>query len=142
LAASGIPVGNFNLPDWDNDPASFRKCLDSLFAHTPPTAMFFSEAQLYVSALHYLSARGLRVPQDVSMICHDADPVFDWQMPVVSHLHWDSRLLTRHVLRWVRQVARGKASRRQTLIKADFVEGETIGPAPKSRIPGRTPPGR
>lgn len=129
LAASGITVGNYNLPDWDNDPASFRKCLDSLFALTSPTAMFFSEAQLYVSALHYFSARGLRVPKDVSMICHDADPVFDWQMPVVSHLHWDSRLLTRHVLRWVRQVARGKAGRSQTLIKADFVEGETIGPA-------------
>jgi DNA-binding LacI/PurR family transcriptional regulator len=132
LAASSITVGNYHLPDWDNDATSFKKCLDSLFAHTPPTAMFFSEAQLYVSALHYFSARGLRVPQDVSMICHDADEVFDWQMPVVSHLHWDSRLLTRHVLRWVKQVARGKASRRQILIKAEFEEGETIGPASKS----------
>jgi DNA-binding transcriptional regulator YhcF (GntR family) len=61
----------------------------------------------------------------------------DLKMPVVSHLHWDSRLLTRHVLRWVRQVARGKASRRQTLIKTDFVEGETIGPAPKLRASKR-----
>lgn len=130
LASSGLTVGHYNLPDWDNDPASFKNCLDSLFAHTPPTAMFFSEPQLYVSALHYFSARGIRVPQDVSMICHDAAPAFDWQMPLVSHLLWDSKLLTRHVLRWVRQVARGKASRRQHLIRADFVEGETIGPAP------------
>lgn len=134
LAAAGITVGNYHLPEWDNDATSFSKCLDSLFAHTPPTAMFFSEPQLYVSALHYFSARGIRVPQDVSMICHDADEVFDWQMPVVSHFHWDSSLLTRHVLRWVRQVSRGKANRRQTLIKADFVEGETIGPAPKRAI--------
>lgn len=133
LAASGIAVGNYNLPDWDDDATSFRKCLDSLFTHTPPTAIFFSEPQLYVSALHYFCARGLRVPKDVSMICHDADPVFDWQMPVVSHLHWDRKLLARHVLRWVKQVARGKASRRQTLIKANFVEGETIGPALKLR---------
>lgn len=129
LAASGITVSNFNLPDWDDDATSFKKRLDSLFSYTPPTAMFFSEPQLYVSALHYFSARGLRVPQDVSMICHDADPVFNWQMAMVSHLHWDSRLLTRHVLRWVRQVARGKASRRQKLIKAVFVEGETIASA-------------
>jgi len=131
LAASGIAVGKYNLPDWDNNPTSFSKCLDALFAHTPPTAMFFSEAQLYVSALHYFSARRIRVPQDVSMICHDTDAAFDWQMPVVSHLRWNTKLLTRHVVRWVRQVSRGKPTRRQNLIKAEFVEGGTIGPAPK-----------
>ncbi|MGA0900779.1 MAG: substrate-binding domain-containing protein [Luteolibacter sp.] len=131
LEASGLRVGPYNLPDWDNDPQSFRRCLESLFAHTPPTALFFSEAQLHISALHFFSGRGLRVPRDVSMICHDSDSAFDWQMPVVSHLRWDSKMLARHVLRWVRQVARGKANRRQKLIKAEFVEGETIAPAPK-----------
>lgn len=131
LAASGIPVGSYHLPDWDNHPASFGQCLDALFAHTPPTAIFFSEVPLYVSALHHFCARGIRVPQDVSMICHDPDPAFDWGNPAVAHFDWDTRLLTRHVLRWVRRVSQGKASRRQQLIKAKFIEGGTIGPAKK-----------
>ena len=80
LAASGITVGNYHLPNWDNDATSFRKCLDSLFAVTPPTAMFFSEAQLYVSALHYFSARKFTPIQPV--------------VPVISSEPWQFLLAT------------------------------------------------
>ena len=36
----------------------------------------------------------------------------------------------RRIVRWADNVARGKDDRRQTLTKAEFVEGGTIGPVP------------
>ena len=42
---------------------------------------------------------------------------------------WDHRLVVRRVVQWANNVARGRDDRRQTLTKAEFVEGGTIGPA-------------
>jgi hypothetical protein len=36
-------------------------------------------------------------------------------------------------VRWAGNVARGKDDRQQTEFKAEFVEGGTIGPAPRGR---------
>ena len=41
------------------------------------------------------------------------------------------RPVVRRVVRWVNNVARGKNDRRQTLTKAEFVEGGAIGPVAK-----------
>ncbi len=42
-------------------------------------------------------------------------------------LFWDSGPVLRRVVRWVANMGRGKEDRRQTLTKAEFVEGGTIG---------------
>lgn len=127
LAQHGLPSGSFNLPDWDDNPRGLQRCLDSLFAITPPTALVISEPQLFLAAQQHLSLRGIVAPRDVSMLCGDYNPVFDWARPTVSHLRWDTRPLVRQVGRWVNQVARGRNVRRQKLIEAEFVEGGTIG---------------
>jgi len=133
LKTHGIRVGSFNLPDWENNPGDFRRCLDALFAHTPPTALILSEPQLFYAAQQYLAQRGIVPPRDVSMLCGDADTLFAWSDPEVSHLRWDPGSLSRNVLRWVGQVERGRESRRQSLMEAEFVEGGTIGPVPTGR---------
>ncbi|MFZ9938638.1 MAG: substrate-binding domain-containing protein, partial [Luteolibacter sp.] len=85
------------------------------------------------AAVQFLMKRGLRVPEDVSLICTDADPGFAWCLPPVCHIHWDFRPLLRRIVRWANNIARSKADRRQTLTKAEFIEGGTIGPAPTGR---------
>jgi len=131
LAQYGIHTGSFNLPDWEDDPADFRHCLDSLFAHTPPTALIFDQSHLFFAAQQHLALRGLAAPQDLSMLCNDPDPVFRWSEPAVSHLRWDSRRLIKNVVRWVNHLGHGRDNRRQSLIEAEFVEGGTIGPLPR-----------
>lgn len=130
LEKHGIRTGLFNLPDWEDDPGSFRDCLDGLYAHTPPTALILSEPQLFFVAQQHLARRGLDTPRDVSLLCGDSDVMFNWLQPEVSHMRWDASRLNRNVLRWVRQVARGQDVRRQLLIEAEFVPGGTIGPVP------------
>ncbi len=131
LRATGITTSEFNLPDWEGNRESFGRLLDSLLELTPPTALILDESYVYHAGFHYLARLGLRVPEDVSLICTDPDPTFVWCNPSVAHIRWDYRLVVRRVLRWVNNVARGKKDLRQTLTKAEFVDGETVGRAPR-----------
>lgn len=128
LAAHGIRPGPYHLPDWEESITGFHERLDSLFRLTPPTALIVDEATFYVAALQFCANRGLRVPQDVSLVCTDADPTFAWCRPPVAHIHWDSGPVVRRILRWTANVSRGKADIRQTLTPAEFIPGGTIGP--------------
>ena len=133
LAEHGIQSGAYCLPDWEDHSTGFQRCLDSLFATTPPTCLILSEPQLYFAAQQHLAQRGVLTPRDVSLICNDWDPVFTWSEPKVAHLRWDSKLLIRQVVRWADQVAHGKNNRRQSMIKAEFIAGGTVGPAPQQQ---------
>lgn len=134
LEAAGIATSEFNLPDWEESKEGFERGLDSLFGGlTPPTALMLDEPYLYYAAYHYLAARGLRVPQDVSLVCTDSDPGFVWCQPSVAHMRWDHRPVVRRIVSWANNVVRGKDDSRQNLYKAEFIEGGTVGTAPQER---------
>lgn len=87
------------------------------------------------ATLHFLLNRGIRGPQDLSLICVDDDPYFYQSRPSVAHIRWSRRPLVNHIVRWANNVRQGKEDTRQTLINAEFdefVEGGTVGVAPKS----------
>jgi hypothetical protein len=50
-----------------------------------------------------------------------------------AHVKWESRPMVHRIVKWADNVARGRDDRRQTFTKAEFIEGGTIGPAPKER---------
>lgn len=133
LGALGLPTGPFNLPDWDETPDGFHASLDRLFLHTPPTTIILGESLFFMSLQQYLLRRGIRVPEDLSVICPDPDPAFAWCHPDISHIHWDYRPLVHRILRWTEHVAQGREDGEQTLFLADFVEGGTIGPVAKTK---------
>ncbi len=128
LAAHGIPSGSYNLPEWQESKEGFGVLLDSLFSVTPPTALILDEAFLFNAALYHVIGRKLRVPHDVSLICTDTDPTFDWCQPSVAHIRWDTRPVLRRIVRWAANVSRGIEDLRQTLTPSEFVPGGTLGP--------------
>jgi DNA-binding LacI/PurR family transcriptional regulator/DNA-binding transcriptional regulator YhcF (GntR family) len=130
LERQGIQTSAYNLPDWENNPQGFHRCLDALFRHTPPTALFPNEPAMFFATQQYLLSKGLMVPRDVSLIVLDDHPAFAWFKPEVSHVRTDTSHWVSRVLRWVDNIANGKEDRRATFIQAEFVEGGTIGPAP------------
>lgn len=130
LESCGMQVGRYNLPDWEEHPAGLIACLESLFRHTPPSAMIIQEPAIYVAVDRFLSRRNIEVPRDVSLICCDFNPVFKWFDPEVSHIQWDHSPVVGRVARWAVNVAKGKEDLRQVTFKAKWIEGSTIGPAP------------
>lgn len=127
LARHRISPGPYHLPHWEGTVEGFHGCLDALFAMTPPTAVIIDETQFFPATQQFLSKRGLRIPEDVSVICNDGAPDFFWCSPSVAHIRWDIQPVVRRILKWAGNVSRGKADTRQTFTKAEFVEGGTIG---------------
>lgn len=134
LKAHGIVTSAFNLPDWEETLEGLQQLLSKLFQVTPPTALIVDEAPLFIATQQFLAARGLRVPQDVSLICTDPNPAFAWCMPSIAHIRWDSSPVVLRILRWVAAVGRGRWNVRQTLVRAEYVAGGTVGPAPADRM--------
>jgi DNA-binding LacI/PurR family transcriptional regulator len=129
LEIHDIPSGHYNLPDWEETIDGFHSRLDSLFRASPPTALIIEQAPFFFAAQQFLAKRGLQVPEDVSLICTDASPDFEWCQPAISHIRWDTRPVVSRILHWAENVSRGKKDIRQTDSPAEFIHGETIGPA-------------
>lgn len=132
LADHGITAGNYNMPGWEGGFDGFYRCLESLFARTPPTAIFIYSPAEYFAVAQFLLNRGLRVPQDVSLICCNPAPYFNRYQPSISHVRWNDQLMVNRIGRWAKNISHGKEDTRQTMIDAEFIEGGTIGPVAKS----------
>ena len=131
LDAHGVPVGDYNLPDWEETTEGLQALLTSLFRVTPPTAMIIDEASLFAAVQQFFASHGIRVPQQVSLICTDADPTFVWCSPSISHIRWNSGPVLRRIVRWAATVSTGLPDVKQTFTAAEFVPGGTIGPCAK-----------
>ncbi|MCH1498406.1 MAG: substrate-binding domain-containing protein [Akkermansiaceae bacterium] len=129
LTALGLPSGGYNLPDWESTPQGLSDLLDSLFRVTPPTALIIDEATHYFAAQQYLARRGIIAPENISIVCTDAHPMFAWCSPPVAHVQWDHKPLVRRIVRWTNNVTKGKNDIRETSTKAKLVadENSTIG---------------
>ena len=129
LRELGIKSSDYNLPDWEENIDGFHARLESLFKITPPTVLFIDEAPFLIATLQFCLRRGLRVPEDVSLICTDPDPNFEWCRPSISHLAWDSGPAIRRIIKWADNVRLGNEDLGKSFSKAHFFEGGTIGPA-------------
>jgi DNA-binding LacI/PurR family transcriptional regulator len=133
LAAHGIAPGPYHLPDWEESIDGYHARLESMFQLHPPTALIVDEAPLFVAAQQFLARGNLHVPEDVSLVCTDNDPSFEWCRPMVSHIRWEPRPVVNRIVRWAANVSRGKKDRRQSLTPAEFVEGGTVGRVSRGR---------
>ncbi len=131
LEARGVVVGDYHLPKFGNDPEELQQLLNSLFATTPPTAIVAATIELFLTVQQFLVHRGIRVPEDVSLICGDPDPNFGWCRPTIAHLSWDSAPWVRRIVRWAGNIASGKQDHRQSINEANFVDGGTLDSPPK-----------
>lgn len=124
----GIQTGEYHLPQWEDHASGLVEKLDSLFAHTPPTALIMTQLEVYLGAQQYLLRRGIRSPEDVSMICSGYHSMLSWCRPKLTHLEWDEKPVIRRIVRWVHQAARGIDDKRQLFVHGKFVGDGTIGP--------------
>jgi len=130
LRKRGLAVGDYNLPTWNHQPSGFKRCLEKLMRHAPPTAIILDEPALFIATQQFLSAHRMRTPNDVSLICMQQDPYFEWCHPKISHFEWDGAPMLRRILQWSNHLAGGKPDIKQSVIATVYVEGGSVGPAP------------
>jgi len=131
LRSLGLSAGRFNLAAVDKAEGGLQGCLSEIFRLTPPSAVIIGDGEHLMAALQFFARRGLRVPEDVSLISADYAPEHKWCDPLISHIDWDPGPVIHYVLRWLDRATQGKKDIRQKLFDATFIEGGTIGPVPK-----------
>ena len=131
LESHGIKTGSYNLPDWGNDPDSLGQSIDSLFRHTPPTAVIADDTQVFPALIQHLARLGISAPQHVSLACMDYFSGFDWYRPTITHIAWNHDAVVSRVVSWANHMSQGKDDRRRISIQAKLILGGTIGPAPQ-----------
>ena len=119
---------SYNVPEWEETPAGFRRLLEGLFSATPPTALLLDETPRATATLSFLAARGLRVPEQVSLFVGQWDSSLAWCDPPLAHVRWEPLPVIRHVVRWLAAVAKGDADREHVTFPAEFVPGGSLGP--------------
>ncbi len=133
LKNSGIKIGTYNLPQWENNIEDFHHCIETLFKYTPPTALIVHTSNLFVAAQLHLARLGILAPEQISLICTDFEPIFDWCQPAVTHIRWRHNKMIDRIVQWAKNVSLGKDDYRKTFFKTEFVEGGSIGPVPRGR---------
>ncbi len=130
LEEVGVSTGDYNAPVYEQTAEGFRDMLRKLFGMTPPTALILPTFNEAMSALGFLSRRGLRVPEDVSLVVRTYDTGLEWVTPRLTHFHHDQNRLFGRVLRWVEHCAQGVEDKKFTEFHSVLVDGESIGPPP------------
>lgn len=134
LQAHNIITGAFNLPEWEETASGMGRLLESMFRFTPPTAIIVQTPDALLRVMQFLMKCGLRVPEDVSLICTERVNLFNWCEPTIAHIDWNRGTLIRGAARWARRLSEGREDRRQSQIQGRFVNGGTIGPAPGTSV--------
>ena len=76
-----------------------------------------------------IASVGPETTPTISAVIQKAVRSFQWCTPPIAHFAWDVDKVARRVQRWAGNVSRGENDLHRTQIKAQFVEGGTIGPA-------------
>lgn len=93
----------------------------------PPTALLVVWSRHVLNVIMFLVNRGLKVPQDVSLISIDHDYSFETASPMITHYLPEREFYSRRITRLVRQMfKRGSLPQKAEYIFPRFVAGATV----------------
>ena len=124
-------AGLFSNPAWIPKlpfaETSGEACLEQLF-HCPwiPTAFFCAGDSFAIDAIRCAKARGLRIPQDVSIISMDDLLVSRYVDPPLSTMTFDKEQLGTRAVEVLYQIISGQEYQPVTLLPTTLVERGTV----------------
>lgn len=95
----------------------------------PPTGLLIANSHCYLAAMCALARRGLRVPQDVSLISRDDDNFLNYLDPEPARYRFEPHLLARKLASLVRRLLEHPSAKpeRMTFV-SPFIDGDSCRP--------------
>lgn len=112
----------------DGLPESLHIAAQKILKSTPrPTAILLSHVNPLITMLTSLQASGVHVPRDVSLVSLRDDMDLSYLAPTIAHYHCNWELFNRKLSTMVIKLATdGTLRKRQTVLSADFVAGNSL----------------
>lgn len=101
-----------------------------LDSSSPPTAIIAGGNQLLVGVLGAIRARGLRIPDDISLVACDTTPLADLLEPPLSRVGRDAREIGRVAAELMLAAMEGTRPKR-VMLPVQFTPGESCAPPRK-----------
>lgn len=121
----------------DIDAASIEKCLVRIFHAQPPhrpTALIITNPYAYLSTFTFLTERGLRVPDDVSLISREDDPFFSYLKPAPARYLNQPEVFARKLATQVLGIpTRRPVARRHLYLLPKYYAGRSVAAPPATR---------
>ena len=108
------------------------RALRRLFAMVArPTSVLVTNPAYYLTAFAFLAERGLRVPQDVSLLSRDDDSFLSYIRPTPARYSCNPKAYARRLQSQLQLCFAGEVGAHSIQrIEAKFLAGDSLGPAP------------
>jgi LacI family transcriptional regulator len=109
----------------------YRAMSALLDTEAPPTAVFASNDRMAIGALHALDARGLRVPEDVSIVGVDDIEVMRYLNPPLTTVSQPLEAMAEHGIELLLRIVHGDALDQQhLLLEPELIVRQSTAPPP------------
>ena len=123
---------NMVVQEYDGSLTGLRSLLETLFAGpVKPTGLCVALVSRMIFAQSWLLSEGYRIPAEVSLICRDSDDLIDCLVPKPARYEHSFKLAVRRLVRMIAAKVEHAPVKEHTTYMAEFVKGETLGPAPE-----------
>ena len=125
-------ISEFNCPTSEaGGVEAYHKCLDRAFAIKTPTAIICLDWREYVTSLCYVQRKGLRIPQDISLICQSHDHSADWFIPKPTHFMHPLNKIASTLCEWLEDMTTYNNFSLLATVRGILAEGESVASPPK-----------
>ncbi|RUU06633.1 LacI family DNA-binding transcriptional regulator [Mesorhizobium sp. USDA-HM6] len=129
LSRFGVDTTKIPIFETENEERSTRAGLEAIFAGEPPTAILAMSDRMAMIAIEWLTARGLRVPEDVSIVGFDGVPDGALSDPPLTTIAQPITEIGRRAARMILDF--DGAVRRETM-GVELIVRASTGPAPRT----------
>ncbi len=124
------------------DPRSAYRIGTEMAGQDDITAVFCANDDVAIAVMRAFSDRGLRTPEDISVMGFDDHPLGEFQRPALSTVHQDFDDLGARAFKLLSELLSGDGHERNSVITPSLVIRESTGPArqrgPHNDALGRT----